>query len=491
MGKKERRKLSVVKETNANALSNEQEQLYLIQIKDLTSKLERKNQLTEELQKSNEEYKQKYAAEVKDKDDIVSYMKHTIDNFAAEIDHLKEKIIGLQNEHETEKKHLENKLITAKEEYTKTLENLKEENLTMSGKLASLEEFESEKENLYKEHENLKTKYKEEIQNYEEKILNLQQKYVLDCDRLKRDYEDKQKATKEYYFSDEQIEYTIKTAFSQIKKLKKELYDNSEMTLKLTKENEILKYKNSVLKQKLNIFETTESNLASKIEAQQKAIMLLKKKCTEQKDLLEKLKNIEKCYEALVKQEEASKTQINELTVNVVSMSSNLAEINKQLEFYKSEIKMQEEANVKLIIIILKAAKAIKEAIGHIPKNEEEKELYSQKRDELLHNLCSLLESSNEFYNDYYFDFLHSHGISSEEIKKLFEEKDIPPKYKLGNLGFVPKTEQIKYTKNEKSNITHLARTFSELQLREKAILSSVNLLTVYEDLVKKLSQDE
>ncbi|XP_023221200.1 cilia- and flagella-associated protein 157-like [Centruroides sculpturatus] len=360
-----------------------------------------------------------------------------------------------------------------------------------AGKLASLEKFESEKENLYKEHEKLKSTYKQEVENYEEKILNLQQQYALDHKRLKKEYEEKQEAEKEYYFSDEQTEYAIKTAFSQIKKLKKELYDNTEMTMKLTKENEVLKHKNSILKQKLSISETTESKLASKIDAQQKAIILLKNKCVQQKDLLEKLKNIEKCYEGLLKQEETSKLQIKELTVNVTSMSTNITDINKQLEFYKNEIKMQEEANVKLIIIILKAAKAIKEATMHTPKNEEEKELLIQKRYDLLHSLHTLLESSHEFYNDYYFDFLHSHGVPAEEIQKWFEEKDIPPKYKLGNLGIIPKVEKSKFKQDKENDLTLSQRKFDELQLREKAILSSVNLLTAYENLVKKLSEEK
>ncbi|XP_067139839.1 cilia- and flagella-associated protein 157-like isoform X3 [Centruroides vittatus] len=418
MGKKERRK-SLVKDSNATTKSKEQEQLYLIQIKDLTSKLERRKQLVEELQQINNEYKKKYEKEVKDKEDIVAYLKHTIENFTVEMNHLREKIIGLQKEHETEKKNSENKLISLEKGYNQALENLKEENLTLTGKLASLEKFESEKENLYKEHEKFKSTYKQEVENYEERILNLQQQYALDCKRLKKEYEEKQEAEKEYYFSDEQTEYAIKTAFSQIKKLKKELYDNTEMTMKLTKENEVLKHKNSVLKQKLSISETTESKLASKIDAQQKAVILLKNKCVQQKDLLEKLKNIEKCYEGLLKQEEASKLQIKELTVNVTSMSTNITDINKQLEFYKNEIKMQEEANVKLIIIILKAAKAIKEATMHTPKNEEEKELLIQKRYDLLHSLNTLLESSHEFYNDYYFDVLHSHGVPAEEIQNV------------------------------------------------------------------------
>ncbi|XP_067139838.1 cilia- and flagella-associated protein 157-like isoform X2 [Centruroides vittatus] len=458
MGKKERRK-SLVKDSNATTKSKEQEQLYLIQIKDLTSKLERRKQLVEELQQINNEYKKKYEKEVKDKEDIVAYLKHTIENFTVEMNHLREKIIGLQKEHETEKKNSENKLISLEKGYNQALENLKEENLTLTGKLASLEKFESEKENLYKEHEKFKSTYKQEVENYEERILNLQQQYALDCKRLKKEYEEKQEAEKEYYFSDEQTEYAIKTAFSQIKKLKKELYDNTEMTMKLTKENE--------------------------------AVILLKNKCVQQKDLLEKLKNIEKCYEGLLKQEEASKLQIKELTVNVTSMSTNITDINKQLEFYKNEIKMQEEANVKLIIIILKAAKAIKEATMHTPKNEEEKELLIQKRYDLLHSLNTLLESSHEFYNDYYFDVLHSHGVPAEEIQKWFEEKDIPPKYKLGNLGIIPKVEKSKFKQDKENDLTLSQRKFDELQLREKAILSSVSLLTAYENLVKKLSEEK
>ncbi|XP_023213463.1 uncharacterized protein LOC111616259 [Centruroides sculpturatus] len=137
MGKKERRK-SLVKDSNAATKSKEQEQLYLIQIKDLTSKLERRKQLVEELQQVNNEYKKKYEREVKDKEDIVAYLKHTIENFTVEMNHLREKIIGLQKEHETEKKNSENKLISLEKECNQALENLKEENLTLSKCLSNL-----------------------------------------------------------------------------------------------------------------------------------------------------------------------------------------------------------------------------------------------------------------------------------------------------------------------------------------------------------------
>ena len=187
-GKKSgKRNKSVKKTANiapiSEIISELTKEFYLIQIRDLETRLVRYQRKCDQLELKNKEYEENFDHHSSDKKEIVSFLKKQLENRADEIADLQERLIGLQQAKDTEKDHYEVQLATLRTEMQEIKDQLTSENMVLGGKLASLEEFRVQKEDLLAKFAKLEDQLVEQEQAHKEQIYNLEKKAVVDKDR--------------------------------------------------------------------------------------------------------------------------------------------------------------------------------------------------------------------------------------------------------------------------------------------------------------------
>ena len=163
-----------------NELSKE---YFLVQIRDLEERLARYQKKCDELEIGNQGFKSQYEQQVNDKKEIVSFLKKQLEQRAEELADLQDRLIGLQQAKDAEKDQYEVQLATIRTEMQEVKDQLTSENMVLGGKLASLEEFKVQKEDLMAKFAKLENELETNKKEHEDVIYNLERKAVVDKDR--------------------------------------------------------------------------------------------------------------------------------------------------------------------------------------------------------------------------------------------------------------------------------------------------------------------
>ena len=158
-------------------------EFYLIQIRDLEARLARYQKKCDEIELRNAEFKDNFDEQALDKKEIVSFLKKQLEQRADDIADLQERLIGLQQAKDTEKDHYEVQLATLRTEMQEIKDQLTSENMVLGGKLASLEEFRVQKEELLAKFAKLEEQLVEQEESHKEQIYMLEKKAVVYNDK--------------------------------------------------------------------------------------------------------------------------------------------------------------------------------------------------------------------------------------------------------------------------------------------------------------------
>lgn len=186
-GKKSAKKKKSGKKSNPNAPFTEMSELskeyFLIQIRDLEDRLARYQRKCDELEIGNQGFQSQYDQQVNDKKEIVSFLKKQLEQRGEELADLQDRLIGLQQAKDAEKDQYEVQLATIRTEMQEVKDQLTSENMVLGGKLASLEEFKVQKDDLMAKFAKLESELEANKQEHKDVIYNLERKAVVDKDR--------------------------------------------------------------------------------------------------------------------------------------------------------------------------------------------------------------------------------------------------------------------------------------------------------------------
>jgi len=160
---------------------------YLKQIADLEDKIYRYQERCDELKIQANKHEQTYGQIEKDKREIVSFLKKTLEQRQDEIADLQERLTALQQAKDQEKETFETQITQLKREFQEMRDQLTGENIFLSGKLAALEEFKTKKEEMEKHLEDLENQLLEQEKKHKQILYDLERKAVVDKDRLKKE----------------------------------------------------------------------------------------------------------------------------------------------------------------------------------------------------------------------------------------------------------------------------------------------------------------
>lgn len=181
-GKKSGRK-SAASAPSTEILTELSKEYFLIQIRDLEARLSRYQKKCDELELKNNDYKSQYEQQTTDKKEIVSFLKKQLEQRADEIADLQDRLIGLQQAKDAEKDQFEVQLATLRTEMQEIKDQLTSENMVLGGKLASLEEFRVQKEDLMAKFAKMEEDLEKQQKEHKDVIYNLERKAVVDKDR--------------------------------------------------------------------------------------------------------------------------------------------------------------------------------------------------------------------------------------------------------------------------------------------------------------------
>ncbi|XP_037350886.1 cilia- and flagella-associated protein 157 isoform X2 [Talpa occidentalis] len=265
-------------------LSKETREFYHIQIRDLEDRLARYQLKWDELAVQEKLFRQEFEQLATNKKEIVAFLKRTLNQRVDEITDLNEQLQNLQLAKELEKDAFEAQLAQVRHEFQETKDQLTAENIVLGGKLAALEEFRLQKEELSDKFTTLEEHLRKQETEHKDYIYNLEKKSVLDKDRLRKEIIQRVNlvATEFRKVATSQMWETTRRAITENNTMTLQLSKISQHGVQLLQENESLKGSQDQLCKQLELLESSEKAMARHLRGHQKIILMLTEKCKEQ-----------------------------------------------------------------------------------------------------------------------------------------------------------------------------------------------------------------
>uniref|UniRef100_A0A8C9QS24 Cilia- and flagella-associated protein 157 n=1 Tax=Spermophilus dauricus TaxID=99837 RepID=A0A8C9QS24_SPEDA len=264
-------------------LAEEMREFYLNQIRDLEDRLARYQRKWDELAAQEKLFRQEFEQLANNKKEIVAFLKRTLNQRVDEITDLNEQLQSLQLTKEMEKDAFEAQLAQVRHEFQETKDQLTTENIILVGKLAALEEFRLQKEELMEKFMSLEDQLLRQEMEHKDHVYNLEKKSVLDKDRLRKEIIQRVNlvATEFRKVATNQMWETTQRAIRENSTVTLKLAKVSQQSMQLLQENEQLKGSQCELHKQLEMMENIQKAMARSSRGHQKIILLLTEKCRE------------------------------------------------------------------------------------------------------------------------------------------------------------------------------------------------------------------
>jgi len=368
---------------------------------------------------------------------------------------------------DTEKDKYELQLTTLRTEMQEMKDQLTSENMVLGGKLASLEEFRVQKEELMSKFEQMELNLKKQEDDHREHIYQLERKQVVDKDRLKKEMILRVNTVAAEFrkVSNNQMAETTKRTIHENVNFNSQLAKMSEKTIEMISENDELKDKDRKQKQNVEILEYNEKELMKKNAANQKVIKMLTEKGKEQEEFIAQYEEKDSFYQQLERDFEQTRTELDEMKEYCEGLKNEKRDTDDRYKSCSKKKKKLSEDKDYLIMLLSESASVIKGALQQNEKEDPSKR--EAANGALLQKVVDILGLAAEM----------GVGVSPEDLQKkhselgisstkepivdgagkfsqfptqLFQTSRPLAHYKLGDLGLVPPTRKSR-TKNDGS----------------------------------------
>ncbi|KAK3087928.1 hypothetical protein FSP39_012548 [Pinctada imbricata] len=383
---------------SSEALNELSKEYYLIQIRDLENRLARYQKRCDELEVSRGSFQEKFGVLERDKVDIVDFFKKEVSKKNDEIADLNEQLSGLQQTRELEKEQANATIQQIKTELQETRDQLTSDNMILGGKLASLEEFRVQKDDLMAKFAAMEEELKQKDEDHKTAIYELEKKAVLDKSRLKTEMVQRvnQVAAEFRRVSNKQMAETTKNTIRENVSITAQLQKMSDKTIELIAENDELKKKEKQQKQQIEMLEENETALAKKNHSAQRMIKMLTEKCRTQEALIAEFDLREQEYQEVENEVEFLRQQVESQREEIQNLAKENEQLDEDLKQNKSDLKTERSNKRKVDKILADAAEALKIALRTTgPEDDYEDDMNEiERRDSMLENLLILLNSA-------------------------------------------------------------------------------------------------
>ncbi|KAG8141823.1 hypothetical protein E2320_006494 [Naja naja] len=222
-----------------------------------------------------------------DNKEIVAFLKKTLNQRVDEIAELSIQLQNLQQAKDLEKDAFETQLVQLRHEFQETKDQLTSENMLLSGKLAALEEFRLQKDEILAKFAERENQLRKEEEQHKEIIYNLERKAVIDKERMKKDMLHRVNAVAAEFrkVANNQMAETTKRTIRENVAISLQLTKVTEQSLQLIQENDRLKEGHADAIKQLQLLEQNEKKMVTNSLSHQKAEELSQKVAKEHDQL--------------------------------------------------------------------------------------------------------------------------------------------------------------------------------------------------------------
>ncbi|XP_029775372.1 cilia- and flagella-associated protein 157 isoform X1 [Suricata suricatta] len=444
-------------------LGEETREFYHIQIRDLEDRLARYQRKWDELVVQEKLFRQEFEQLANNKKEIVAFLKRTLNQRVDEITELNEQLQSLQLAKEMEKDAFEAQLAQVRHEFQETKDHLTTENIVLGGKLAALEEFRLQKEELTEKFTMLEDQLRRQESEHKDNMYNLEKKSLLDKDRLKKDIIQRVNlvATEFQKLATSQMWDTTKRAIIENNTVTLKLSKISRQGAQLLQENEQLKGTQDKLYKQLDMLENTQKVMASHSRGHQKIILMLTEKCREQQQVTAEaeqlrlqLSQLEQSIQQLQQDKQALRGQRDQL---------NLQLGRQQAEAQQLQRKLTKEQNVRANLeTALSRATFILQDILQMQPNEEDSDsvvVFQLQCKEMVQQVLAVLSSAVVLGPRPHSPPRDSQpGTQPPKMGSLPQQLSGITLYQPGNLGLVPRRAHIPPNPEDLRLLSHTTR---------------------------------
>ncbi|KAL1785831.1 cilia-and flagella-associated 157 [Sigmodon hispidus] len=450
---------SAVSKSAEPTLVEELKEFYHKQIQDLEDRLARYQRKWDELAVQEKLFRQEFEQLANNKKEIVAFLKRTLNQRVDEITDLNDQLQSLQLAKEMEKDAFEAQLAQVRHEFQETKDQLTTENIALGGKLAALEEFRLQKEELTDKYLVLEEQLRKQEGEYKDYVYNLEKKSVLDKDRLRKEIIQRVNlvATEFRKVATNQMWETTRRAILENNNVTLQLSWVSQQGVQLLQENEQLKSVHDKLYQQMELLENTQEIMARNNRGHKKVILMLTEKCHQQKQVAEEaeklrllLSQLEQNFQKLQKDNETLRTEKDQLEQQ---LREQQAEVNRLQEKLTKEHKDRDNLET-----VLAQATSLLQDIVQMRTDAQDGDfdvMLQLQRKELLQQLLALLISAvskPQLEMGYHQEKQQQSStkerllctqISRTAAASLLQQLSAITTYKPGDLGLVPRRVHI------------------------------------------------
>ncbi|XP_077162265.1 cilia- and flagella-associated protein 157 isoform X2 [Paroedura picta] len=349
-------------------------EFYLIQIRDLEGRLIRYQKKWDELQVSEELFRTEYNKIVRDNKEIVAFLKKTLNQRVDEIADLSEQLQNLQFAKDTEKDAFETQLVQLRHEFQETKDQLTSENMVLSGKLAALEEFKVQKDELMAKFADMEEQLKKQEADHKEYVYNLEKKAVLDKERLKKEMLHRVNVVASEFrkVSNSQMAETTKRAIRENAIISLQLTKITDQSLQLMQENDQLKEACAELTKQLDVLEHNEKTLTKNSLSNQKLIKMLTNKNKELQAQVDKCAHQQKAMTELKRAQEALEKEVGMLKAEKQKQKEEMKRKLTDQQSQKKLLHEEQQRRKSLELLLRHTAQGLEEILAECPAVEEE-----------------------------------------------------------------------------------------------------------------------
>ncbi|XP_045429558.1 cilia- and flagella-associated protein 157 [Pipistrellus kuhlii] len=446
------------------ALAEELREFYHIQIRDLEDRLARYQHKWDELAVQEKLFRQEYEQLANNKKEIVAFLKRTLNQRMDEIADLNEQLQSLQLAKEMEKDAFEAQLAQVRHEFQETKDQLTTENIIIGGKLAALEEFRQQKEELSEKFSLLEDQLQKQDKEYKDYMYNLEKKSVLDRDRVKKEIIQRvnQVATDFHKVATSQMWDTTKQAILENNTITLQLSRVSQHGIQLLRENDQLKCNQDKLYKELEMLRNTRQAMAKHSKNNQKIILMLTEKYHEQQqDKAEAehqrfmLGELERKVQHLQKDKEALRSQKNQL-------SQQLEHQHAEVQRLQHELAKEQKVRASLGTALTQATNFLQSVMKHLQPEEEDGNseiVYQLHCKEILRQLLSMLSPTMVLSAH------HRHGQKESQSStpprrngSMLQQLSDFPSYQLIDMGLMSRTVHLSPNPEDLRVLSHVTR---------------------------------
>ncbi|XP_036454209.1 cilia- and flagella-associated protein 157 [Colossoma macropomum] len=379
-----------------DVLSEGSKEFYRAQIRDLEERIEKYQHKCDELEVREKDFSTNYNNVEREKKDIVLYLKRSLAHKEDELTDLSEKLLALQIAKDEEKESFEMQLSALRHEFQENKDKLVSENMALAGKLASLEEFRVQKDEIMALLASLKEQLEQQKQEHQTIIYNLERKAVLDNDRLKKEMQ-QHVATVAAEFrrvSDRRMPETTMRAIHENVSVTAQLRQLSDKSKELLVENDSLKAKEKQLSRETEIMESLLNEMTMKSVGNQKVVQQLTEKCKQMHTELENFARHKQEHQQLLDDHTALQKEHDDLRQTHESHMGTLKRKQAEAERLKKELEKEKMQREQLETVQQEAAVALKEALREVPKEEDSNVQAVVRRSQLMQKLLAMLDNA-------------------------------------------------------------------------------------------------